>query len=66
MPCPFLNEQLINVIHVATNDFKIGIHSFPARRSALKGTVWKTSWQVGKCGKQVGKQVGLLCRWERH
>ena len=23
-----------------TNDFKIGIHSFPAWRSALKGTLW--------------------------
>ena len=28
-----------------TNDFKIGIHSFPAWRSALKG----------QCGEQAGK-----------
>ena len=28
-----------------TNDFKIAIHSFPARRSALKG----------QCGEQAGK-----------
>ena len=28
-----------------TNDFKTGIHSFPARRSAFKG----------QCGEQAGK-----------
>ena len=37
-----------------TNDFKIGIHSFPASRSAFKG----------QCGKS--RQVYLLCRRERH
>ena len=37
-----------------TNDFKIGIHSFPAGRSAFKG----------QCGES--RQVYLLCRWERH
>ena len=37
-----------------TNDLKIGIHSFPAWRSALKG----------QCGAIW--QVCLLCRWERH
>ena len=37
-----------------TNDLKIGIHSFPAWRSALKG----------QCG--ASRQVCLLCRWERH
>ena len=37
-----------------TNDFKTGIHSFPAWRSALKG----------QCGES--RQVYLLCRWERH
>ena len=37
-----------------TNYFNIGIHSFPARRSAFKG----------QCGES--RQVYLLCRWERH
>ena len=37
-----------------TNDFKIGIHSFPASRSALKG----------QCGES--REVYLLCRWEKH
>ena len=38
------------------NDFKIGIHNFPAwRSSSIKGTVWRTS-----------RQVYLLCRRERH
>ena len=37
-----------------TNDFKIGIHSFPARRSAF----------TGQC--EESRQVYLLCRWERH
>ena len=37
-----------------TNDLKIGIHSFPAWRLALKG----------QCG--ASRQVRLLCRWERH
>ena len=37
-----------------TNDFKIGIHSFPARCSAFKE----------QCGES--RQVYLLCRWERH
>ena len=37
-----------------TNDFKIGIHSFPARRSAFKG----------QCAES--RQVYWLCRWERH
>ena len=34
-----------------TNDFKIGIHSVPAWRSALKG----------QCGEQAGKHIcGVL------
>ena len=37
-----------------TNDLKIGIHSFPARRSAFKG----------QCGES--RQVYLLWCWERH
>ena len=37
-----------------TNDFNIGIHSFPARRSAFKG----------QCGES--RQVYLLCRCGRH
>ena len=37
-----------------TNDFKIGIHSLPASRSAFKG----------QCG--ASRQVYSLCRWERH
>ena len=37
-----------------TKDLKIGIHSFPARRSAFKV----------QCGGS--RQVYLLCRWERH
>ena len=35
-----------------TSDLKIGIHSFPAGRSAFKG----------QCGES--RQVYLLCRWE--
>ena len=38
-----------------TNDFQIGIHSFPSWRLALTGTVWRTS-----------RQVYVLCCWERH
>ena len=37
-----------------TNDLKIGIRSFPARRSVLKG----------QCG--ASRQVCLLWHWERH
>ena len=37
-----------------TNDLNIGIHSFPALRSACKE----------QCGES--RQVYLLCRWKRH
>ena len=37
-----------------TNDFKVGIHSFPSRHSTLKG------WCL------ASRLVRLLCRWERH
>ena len=37
-----------------SNDFKIGIRSFPAGRSALKG----------QCGEKPASL--LVCRWERH